>query len=177
MEKPEVLDRAIRRVRDFPKPGILFYDINGILVNPEAFAFCVERLTELCREVGAEMVVGVEARGFVFAAPVAERLRLPLVLVRKKGRLPSKSYTAKYSLEYGEAEVEVCAEDVRAGQKVAVVDDLIATGGTLQAARSVLEQGGARVVGYFGVIGLPSLNYAQTLAPLPVTTLINYESE
>ena len=113
----------------------------------------------------------------MFAAPLAEKLGLPLVLIRKKGKLPGKTYSCKYSLEYGTAEIEVHKEDIIAEKNYLVVDDLIATGGTLSAAKNLIEQGGAKVTDILGVIGLPFLNYEKNLAPLNITTLINYDSE
>ncbi len=173
----DLLDKAVRRVPDFPKPGILFYDITGVLVDTEAFRFCIDRMHELYRNSGIDAVAGVESRGFLFAAPLAERLGLPLVLIRKKGKLPGDTYRCSYSLEYGTAEIEVHKSDVRKGQKFLVIDDLIATGGTLSAARNLINQGGAEVSEFFGVIGLPDLNYEKALAPVKVTTLINYHGE
>ncbi len=173
----DLLDKAVRRVPDFPKPGILFYDITGVLVDTEAFRFCIDRMHELYRNSGIDAVAGVESRGFLFAAPLAERLGLPLVLIRKKGKLPGDTYRCSYSLEYGTAEIEVHKSDVRKGQRFLVIDDLIATGGTLSAARNLISQGGAEVAEFFGVIGLPDLNYEKALAPVKVTTLINYHGE
>ena len=177
MSDLEKLDKAIRRIPDFPKPGILFYDITGILVEPEAFNFCLDKMAEWCKEVKADAISGVESRGFLFAAPLAARLNLPLILIRKKGKLPGNTYSCKYSLEYGTAEIEAHVSDIKPGQKVVVIDDLIATGGTLAAARNVFEQGGASVVEFMGVVGLPFLNYQKVLEPTPVRTLINYDSE
>jgi len=173
----DLLDKAVRRVPDFPKPGILFYDITGVLVDTEAFKFCIDRMHELYRNSEIDAVAGVESRGFLFVAPLAERLGLPLVLIRKKGKLPGDTYRCSYSLEYGTAEIEVHKSDVRKGQKFLVIDDLIATGGTLSAARNLINQGGAEVSEFFGVIGLPDLNYEKALAPVKVTTLINYHGE
>lgn len=173
----EALDAAIRRVSNFPKPGVLFYDITGILTTPDVFSFCINEMTALCKKEHINAVAGVEARGFVFAAPIAEKMGVPLVLVRKKGKLPGKTFSCKYALEYGMAEVEVHAADVKKGQRIMLIDDLIATGGTLKAARSILEEAGAVVAGFMGVVGLPFLEYDKALHPTPVTTLINYESE
>jgi adenine phosphoribosyltransferase len=177
MDKLELLDTSIRRVPDFPKPGILFYDISGILVFPEAYEYCIDRMAELVTRSGANALAGVETRGLIFSGALASRLGIPLILVRKKGKLPGKTYSCSYALEYGTAEIEVHISDVHAGQKVLVVDDLIATGGTLKAARSIIEKGGAQVMGYLGVVGLPFLKYEEVLAPLPVMTLINYQAE
>lgn len=170
----EILDKAIRRVPDFPKPGILFYDITGALVNPEAFKFIIDQMEEKYKDAKIDAVAGVESRGFIFAAPLAERLGIPMILIRKKGKLPGETYECSYSLEYGTATIEVHKADIKKGQKILVIDDLIATGGTLAAAKNLIEQGGAEVSGFFGVIGLPELNYEKVLAPCPVTTLINY---
>ena len=174
MTELEMLDGAIRRVPDFPKPGILFYDITGVFVKPEAFKYCIDRMVALYKNTGIDAVAGVESRGFLFAAPFAERLGIPLVLVRKKGKLPGATYRCAYSLEYGTAEIEAHKSDIEKGKKYLLVDDLIATGGTLAAARNLIEQGGAEVTDFFGIIGLPTLNYERVLAPSHVTTLINY---
>lgn len=175
--KLEDLDKSIRRVPDFPKPGILFYDITSIIVNPEAFKFCIDQMLEKYANSNFDAVAAVESRGFVFAAPFAEKLGIPLILVRKKGKLPGDTYQCSYALEYGTATLEVHKSDIKKGQKILVVDDLIATGGTLVAAKNVLEQGGAVVTDYFGVIGLPALNYEKVLSPCKITTLINYDGE
>ena len=173
----EMLDKAVRRVPDFPKPGILFYDITGVLVNPDALKFCIEQMIEKYKDVKFDAVAGVESRGFIFAAPFAEKLGIPLVLIRKKGKLPGETYQCSYSLEYGTATIEVHKADVKKGGRYLVVDDLIATGGTLAAARNLIEQGGGEVTDFFGVIGLPFLNYEKVLSPCKVTTLINYQGE
>ena len=177
MSSIELLDKTIRRIPDFPKPGILFYDITGVLVKPEVFTYCLDSMETWCRDVKADAVAGIESRGFLFAAPLAERLGLPLILVRKKGKLPGKTYSCSYALEYGTAEIEAHVDDITAGQKVVVIDDLIATGGTLKAARTLFEQGGAQVAAFFGVVGLPFLHYEEVLSPTPVKTLITYDSE
>lgn len=171
------LDQAIRKIQDFPKPGILFYDITGILVNPPAFRECIDRMVELYKDAHIDAIAAIESRGFVFAAPFAERMGIPLILIRKKGKLPGETYGCKYNLEYGTAELEVHKADVKAGERILVMDDLIATGGTLNAARNVLEQGGATVTGFFGVVGLPFLNYQAVLGKIPVHTLLEYHGE
>ena len=173
----EILDRVVGKIPDFPKPGVLFYDITGILRHPEAFKYCIDRMAEIYAGKKIDAVAGIESRGFIFAAPFAERMGIPLVLIRKKGKLPGKTYTCSYSLEYGTAEVEVHCADVQKGQNILLVDDLIATGGTLNAAKNLVEQGGGTVSDVFGVIGLPFLNYKKALSPMNVTTLIEYNSE
>jgi len=173
------LDAMIRKVPDFPKKGILFYDITSILVNPKAFRYCIDSMVELYGSTPLDGVAAIESRGFLFAAPFCEKLGLPLMLVRKKGKLPGKTIGQKYELEYGEAEIEMHAADVPQGGKVLLVDDLIATGGSAAAAVELIRLGGATPVGVFAVIGLhlPTLNYETTLKGCPVKTLINYEGE
>ena len=173
----EMLDKNIRRIPDFPKPGVLFYDITSVLVNPEAFKYVIDQMVSIYKDKKIDAVAGVESRGFIFAAPFAEKLGIPLILIRKKGKLPGDTYECSYSLEYGTATVEVHKADIKKGQNILVVDDLIATGGTLAAAKNLIEQGGAEVTDFFGVIGLPFLNYQKVLENCNVTTLINYDSE
>jgi len=171
------LDRAIRKVPDFPKPGILFYDITSILTDPKAFGYCVDQALAFCEHSAASAVAAVEARGFLFAAPVAHRLEIPLVLVRKKGKLPGETYRASFTLEYGEDEIEVHKADVPAGQRIVLMDDLIATGGTIRAAADLFTSAGAEVCGIFAVVGLPFLNYEEVLKDYKVSTLIQYHGE
>ncbi len=173
----ELLDKAIRRVPDFPKPGILFYDITSILTNPEAFRFCLDQMVDYYKDKNIDAVAAVESRGFLFAAPFCAKLNIPLILVRKKGKLPGDVYRCSYALEYGTAEVEVHKSDVKKGQRILLVDDLLATGGTMCAAKKLVEMGGAQAVGVFGVIGLPDLNYEKELAPLPTKALITYRGK
>ena len=177
MEKDMNLDNYIRKVPDFPKKGILFYDITSILAQPKAFQFCIESMMDIYRDKEIDAVAAIEARGFVFAAPFAVRMGIPFILIRKKGKLPGITLSKKYDLEYAQAEIEVHREDVPAGKRILLIDDLIATGGTLNAARALLNAGGAEVPEIFGVVGLPFMNYEKVLAPTPVTTLIQYQSE
>ena len=169
----EILNDAIRRVPDFPKPGILFFDVTSIFTNPAAYRHCIDRMVEKYKGKEIDSIAAVESRGFLFAAPLADRLGIPLVLIRKKGKLPGDVYRASYSLEYGEATIEAHKSDIVPRKRYLVMDDLIATGGTLTASRSLIEQGGGVVAEFFGVIGIPELNYAERLAPVPVTTLID----
>ena len=173
MNKDELLDKAIRRVPDFPKPGILFFDVTSILTNPVAFKHTIDRMVEIYSSRKIDAIAAVESRGFLFAAPLAEKLALPLVLIRKKGKLPGEVYRASYSLEYGEATIEAHKTDIERGKNYLVIDDLIATGGTLTASKNLIEQGGGSVTEFFGVIGIPELNYSEKLSPIPVTTLID----
>ncbi|GHV95473.1 adenine phosphoribosyltransferase [Spirochaetia bacterium] len=171
------LDEYIRKVPDFPKKGILYYDITSILIKPEAFLFCIDSMVEIYKDKEIDAIAAIEARGFLFAAPFAARMKIPLLPIRKKGKLPGITLSKKYDLEYAQAEIEVHKQDVPAGKRVLLVDDLIATGGTLNAARELLAAGGAYVPEIFGVVGLPFLNYEKVLAPTPVRTLISYHGE
>jgi adenine phosphoribosyltransferase len=171
------LDDYIRKVPDFPAKGVLYYDITSILMEPRAFSYCIDSMAEIYRGKAIDAVAAIEARGFVFAAPFAVRMGIPLFLIRKKGKLPGKTLTKKYSLEYAEAEIEIHCDDVPEGRNVLLLDDLIATGGTLNAARGLITACGALVPEIFGVVGLPFLRYEKALAPTPVTTLITYDSE
>ena len=171
------LDDYIRKVPDFPKKGILFYDITSIITQPKAFNYCIDSMAEIYRDKQIDAVAAIETRGFIFAAPFAYIMKIPLILIRKKGRLPGLTLSKKYSLEYGEAEIEIHEEDIPKGGKVLLLDDLIATGGTLNASRELLIAGGAEIPEIFGVVGLPFLDYGKILAPTPVRTLMNYHSE
>jgi len=171
------LDDYIRKVPDFPKKGVLFYDITSILASPAAFKYCIDKMTEIYKNKKIEAVAAIEARGFLFASPFAYNLNIPVIPIRKKGKLPGITLAKKYSLEYAQAEIEVHSADIPKGKRVLIMDDLIATGGTLDAARSLLIEGGAEVPEIFGIVGLPFLNYKKILDPTPVTTLIDYHSE
>ena len=176
-ETEKYLDSVVRKIPDFPKPGILFYDITGILVEPKAFKLCIDEMVARYSNMKIDAVAGIESRGFVFAAPLAERLGIPLILIRKKAKLPVQTYSCKYELEYGTAENEVHKADIKENQKILVIDDLIATGGTLKASQNLIEQGGATVAEFFGIVGLPFLKYEEVLNPVKVTTLLNYHGE
>ena len=171
------LDAAIRKIPDFPKPGVLFYDITSILTNPEAFSFCIAQMKELYRGRQLAGIAAAEARGFIFASPFAHLMNLPLVLIRKQGKLPGRTISRKYALEYGEAEIQLHADDIASGGTYLLVDDLIATGGTLKASAELIREAGGKVEDIFGVIGLPFLPYKTVLKDYDVHTLIEYHSE
>lgn len=171
------LDAHIRKVPDFPKPGILFYDVTSVLMHPEAFRWCVDELVRPHRNGGVDAIAAVDARGFLFGAPIARELGLPLILVRKKGKLPGASYERQFDLEYGTDTIEIHTADLAEPRKVFLVDDLIATGGTLQAAASIIEDAGSSVVEIGAVIALPFLNYDALLGDYAVRSLIQYHGE
>ena len=171
------LDDYIRKIPDFPKKGVLFYDITSILASPKAFSYCIDKMVEIYKDKEINAIAAIEARGFIFASPFADRMKIPLIPIRKKGKLPGITLSKKYVLEYAQAEIEVHSADVPAGKRILLIDDLIATGGTLNAARALLIEGKAEVPEIFGVLGLPFLKYEEILKPTPVTTLINYHNE
>lgn len=168
------LDTAIRKIKGFPRPEILFYDVTGILINPTAFRFCIDSIARLTSGIEFDAVAAIEARGFVFAAPIAERRGVPLILVRKKGKLPGKTLSRRFQLEYGEDEIQVHVEDVKPGSRILVIDDLIATGGTLRAAVDLLREAGGVVTDLCCIIGLPFLSYEELFRDVRVQTLITY---
>ncbi|MDR0685625.1 MAG: adenine phosphoribosyltransferase [Spirochaetaceae bacterium] len=171
------LDDYIRKVPDFPKEGVLFYDITSILTTPAAFTYCIDRMAEIYSDKQIDAVAAIEARGFLFAAPFACRAGLPLILVRKRGKLPRRTLRKAFELEYTSAEIEIHPDDVKKNSRILLVDDLIATGGTLSAARELIAEAGAETPEIFGVVGLPFLNYEKKLKNATVTTLIEYDSE
>ncbi len=171
------LDSVIRKIPDFPKPGVLFYDITSIMMDPKGFAWVIDKMAEIYREKEIDAVAAVESRGFIFGAPLAERLGIPMILVRKSGKLPGDTIKQSYKLEYGEAEIEIHKGDIPQGKNVLIVDDLLATGGTLKASADLLKEGGAVVTDLFCVIGLPFLKSNEVLKGYDITTLIDYDSE
>ena len=171
------LDSAIRKIPDFPKKGILFYDITSVIVNKDAFQHIINSMISEYKNQGLNRIVAIESRGFLFGAPLAWELKLPLVLARKKGKLPGKTYGEEYQLEYGKDSIEIHIDDLPAGEKILVVDDLIATGGTVEAVCKIIEKAGSYVAGIFGVINLPFLKNSGKLGKYSVKTLIAYHGE
>ncbi|MFI5661825.1 adenine phosphoribosyltransferase [Streptomyces sp. NPDC051684] len=143
----ELLLSRIRDVQDYPEPGVLFKDITPLLADPAAFTALTDTLAELCVRNGATKIVGLEARGFILGAPVAIRAGLGFIPVRKAGKLPGATLAQSYELEYGSAEIEVHAEDLGADDRVMVIDDVLATGGTAEAAVHLIRRAGAEVAG------------------------------
>lgn len=165
----------IRQVPDFPKPGILFYDISTLLAHARAWHATVEVLAEAVRPHKPDLLVGIESRGFLVAAPLALRLDCGFIMVRKKGKLPGATIPYTYSLEYGTDTVEVQADAVKGGQRVVVLDDLLATGGTLAAAIALLRKVGADVRAAACIIELSFLNGRARL-DLPFFSVVSYDS-
>jgi adenine phosphoribosyltransferase len=168
------ITRAIRNVPDFPKPGIQFKDITPVLADARLFAACIDLLTAHVKPGSVDAVVGIDARGFIFAAAAAVKLRAGFVPVRKKGKLPYTSYEQSYDLEYGTNTVAIHIDAVKPGARVVLIDDLLATGGTAAAAVALLEKVGAKVVEVSFLIELGFLNGRQKLANQTVRSLVAY---
>lgn len=164
----------IRDVPDFPKPGIMFKDITPVLEDPAAFQQVIDLLAEDAIAKGAEVIVGIESRGFVFGTPLALKCKLPFAMARKLGKLPYDRITEEYALEYGTNTVEMHVDAIKPGQKAYIVDDLLATGGTAGAARRLVERLGGEVVGFGCMIELSFLNGRETLLGMPVTALLEF---
>jgi len=171
------LDDAIRKVADFPKPGILFYDITSIFTNPKAYNYVIDEMKAKYVDAQVDGVIAIESRGFLLGSCFARELNLPMVLARKAGKLPCETYKQSYALEYGEATLEMHKEDLTPGKNWLIVDDLIATGGTLEAVANMVEEAGATVAGIFGIVGLPFLKYEDKIGKYGPQTLINYFGE
>ena len=170
----EALKSLIRHVPDYPKPGILFYDITTLLKNGDGFRQAVDAVVDPYRTVPIDLVVGIESRGFILGAAAADRLGVGFVPVRKPGKLPSQTVSASYELEYGIDALEMHHDAVSPNKKVLIVDDLLATGGTAQATVSLLKQGGAQVVGLSFLIELEQLNGRSKLEGEQVTAVLQY---
>jgi adenine phosphoribosyltransferase len=165
----------IREVPDFPKPGILFYDISTLLAHPDAWQVAMGRMAKVVGTKAPDVLAGIESRGFLMAAPLALKLGLGFVMVRKKGKLPGKTISHEYALEYGTDMVEVQEGAIEPGQRVVILDDLLATGGTLNAAAELLTKVGGNVVGAACLIELTFLG-GREKAKIPVDSLISYDS-
>lgn len=161
----EMLLGRIRDVADYPVPGVTFKDITPLLADPEAFTVLTETLAGLCTRRGATKVVGLEARGFILAAPVAVRAGLGFIPVRKAGKLPGATLAQSYELEYGTAEMEIHAEDVAADDRVMIIDDVLATGGTADASLQLVRRAGAHVAGMAVLMELAFLGGRDRLKP------------
>jgi len=168
----ELLTALVRDVPDYPSPGILFKDITPVLADPGAFAAVVDALVEQHAPGTVDKVVGIEARGFILAAPVAYHLRAGFVPMRKKGKLPYETFQSSYALEYGNATIEVHRDAFRPGERVLVVDDVLATGGTAAAAMDLIEQCGARLAGLSFLLELGALHGRQKLPAAAIHTLL-----
>ena len=176
---PDALKQLVRTVPDFPEPGIQFRDITTLIGHGEGLAATVDHLAEMAKAAQAESIAGMEARGFIFGAAVAVKLGLPFIPVRKPGKLPVATIGVDYALEYGKDRLEIDPGAVPEGQKIVIVDDLIATGGTAEAAVKLLRMAGAQIDDALFVIDLPELGGANVLreAKVTVSALMQFEGD
>jgi len=167
------LKEHIRGIPDFPIPGILFYDISTLLSNPKAWSFALDELEKIVSEWNPEILAGIESRGFLLASALADRMDLPMTMIRKKGKLPGDVISYEYDLEYGTDIIEIQSDALAAGSKVVILDDLLATGGTLKASIELCEKVGANVIGSAVIIELEFLNGKENIQKT-VKSLVKY---
>ena len=168
------LENYIRSVPDFPRPGILFRDITPLLNDAHAFSTTIDMLSDQYDDSQIDVICGVEARGFLFACPLAYKLKKPFVPIRKRGKLPLETNRVEFILEYGSDAVEIHVDALKSGSKVLIVDDLLATGGTLSASCKLIQQTGCEIAGLAVVVELSDLNGRNVLSGYEVRTLVRY---
>ena len=171
------LKQTIRTIPDFPKPGIMFRDITTLLQDPDALCMVVDKIAEHFDEGSVDVVVGAEARGFIFGPAIACKLGAGFVPVRKPGKLPAETISVTYELEYGTDTVEIHKDAIKPGQRVLMMDDLLATGGTMAACCELVEKLGGEIIGCAFVIELSFLNGRAKLAKYDILSLVDYDSE
>jgi len=174
MDNPENLKRLVRDIPDFPIPGILFHDITTLLKEGDAFKYSIDALSDKLAPLNADKVVGIESRGFIFGAPIAYKLGKGFIPVRKLGKLPAETITAEYDLEYGTNTVEMHSDAIASGDKVIIVDDLLATGGTTRATIELVEQLDGEVVALVFLIELTDLRARDFLGNYNIITLMQF---
>jgi adenine phosphoribosyltransferase len=165
----------IRSIPDFPEPGILFRDVTPLLKAPEAYRQALDEMMSYVNDMETTSIVAVEARGFLFGCPLAAMLGVPFVPVRKQGKLPSDCMTIEYALEYGQGQLDIHADAIEAGARVAIIDDLIATGGTAAATAQLIELVGGTVAGFVFLVELQGLGGREKIGPYRVETLIKFD--
>lgn len=171
------IEEYVRSIPDFPEEGIIFRDVTSILQDADGLALAIDSMQEMLRDVEADVIVGTESRGFIFGVPIAYNLHKPFVPIRKKGKLPCETVEMSYELEYGSAVIEMHKDAVKPGQKVVLVDDLIATGGTIEAAVKLVEQLGGEVVKIVFLMELAGLKGRERLKGYLVDSVICYEGK
>ena len=171
------IEEYVRSIPDFPEEGIIFRDVTSVLQDADGLALAIDSMQELIKDLDFDVVVGTESRGFIFGVPIAYNLHKPFVPVRKKGKLPCETISKSYDLEYGSATIEMHADSIKPGQKVVIVDDLIATGGTIEASIALIEQLGGEVVKAIFLMELAGLNGREKLKGYDVASVICYEGK
>lgn len=171
------IEEYVRSIPDFPEPGIIFRDVTSILQDADGLKLAIDSMQACLKDVDVDVIAGTESRGFIFGVPIAYNLHKPFVPVRKKGKLPRETVSASYELEYGTATVEMHKDSIKPGQKVAIIDDLIATGGTIEAAVKLVEELGGEVVKIVFLMELAGLNGREKLKNYDVASVIRYEGK
>ena len=175
--KKKKIEDYIISIPDFPQEGIIFRDVTSILEDADGFELAIDSMQKLLEGMDIDVIVGAESRGFIFGAPIAYNLHKPLVLVRKKGKLPCETVEQSYDLEYGSAVIEMHKDSIKPGQKVVIIDDLIATGGTVEAAAKLIESLGGEVVKMVFLMELAGLKGRERLKKYDVQSVICYEGK
>ena len=171
------IEEYVRSIPDFPEPGIIFRDVTSILQDADGLKLSIDLMQEKLEGLDFDVIAGTESRGFIFGVPIAYNMKKPFVPVRKKGKLPCETVSMEYDLEYGTATIEMNKDAIKPGQKVVVIDDLIATGGTIEAAIKLIEQLGGEVVKVVFLVELAGLNGRDRLAGYDVESVICYEGK
>lgn len=171
------IEEYVRSIPDFPEPGIIFRDVTSILQDADGLQLAIDSMQDFLKDTDVDVIVGTESRGFIFGVPIAYNLHKPFVPVRKKGKLPCETVSMSYDLEYGSAEIEMHRDSIKPGQKVAIIDDLIATGGTIEAAVKLVEELGGKVVKIVFLMELAGLKGRERLAKYDVESVIVYEGK
>ena len=171
------IEDYVRSIPDFPEPGIIFRDVTSFLQDADGLKLAIDSMQECLKDTEVDVIVGTESRGFMFGVPIAYNLHKPFVPVRKKGKLPCETVSRSYDLEYGSATIEMHRDSIKPGQKVAVIDDLIATGGTVEAAVKLIEELGGEVVKIVFLMELAGLKGREKLAGYDVASVIRYEGK
>ena len=171
------LEEYVRSIPDFPEPGIIFRDITSILQDADGLKLAIDSMQKCLDDVDFDVVVGTESRGFIFGVPIAYNLHKPFVPVRKKGKLPCETISQSYDLEYGSATIEMHKDSIKPGQKVVIVDDLIATGGTVEAAIKMVEALGGEVVRVVFLMELAGLKGRERLKDYSISSVLRYEGQ
>jgi adenine phosphoribosyltransferase len=171
------MEDYVRSIPDFPEPGIIFRDVTSVLQDADGLHMAIDKMQELLADTEFDVLAGAESRGFIFGMPIAYNLHKPFVPVRKKGKLPCETVSRSYDLEYGSATIEMHKDSIKPGQKVAIIDDLIATGGTVEAAIKLVEELGGEVVKVVFLMELAGLKGRERLAGYDVASVIRYEGK
>ncbi len=175
--KMKKLEDYVRSIPDFPEPGIIFRDVTSVLQDKEGLKMAIDQMQDLLQGLDFDVVVGPESRGFIFGVPIAYNLYKPFIPIRKKGKLPCETISMDYDLEYGKATIEVHKDAIKPGQKVVIIDDLIATGGTIEAITKLVEMLGGEVIKIIFLMELKGLNGRQKLQGFNVDAVIQYEGK